>query len=988
MINQNRTYSRPRRQAGPAQKTISSVPHPAGTQQVWKKCRTCSKPVDPDEYKGSVPYHMDCAPVIIGKANTGLISAVPLEIPAHIRAAIDASPPPPLVVVHEPRVVVEPQPSPAAAQALQAPAFVPIPRDPPILEEKTPSLRWVETKTDPAAEPLFSLHHTKKPHAPVSKTFDTENWLGFVSSEKATVDSNVAAVVTAELVGKERTGTGGRTTYASAVALSRKYHSNLTGLSGPELAASISNTAAAAFADGFDAEIRAAQHILAVQEEKGETLALYKAGSRPPPGLRFKIYIKRQLARLNAWYWSKILFFIFLAYVPLILTTIWAITPRVFETTCPPPLRPTLNTWTWSEWYAWTRTPPYTWKAWFAALPSQMAQVGKTNLAYGRQLLHYYREMTSWSIHETAVAWHLTDPCPLRVSPSFLTAILLWTALLKMITVLWQRYYFVADPDQAVISQIAQTFNETNLGTAFPPGVFHGKLAILKKEYDLIQNVAAVTKLGSTDIGRKTFIAHLSLVPHRIFPFVPNSSGRNELVCIEKRLCNHPIKPDAGDLNAFSRFLPTFLDFVFPDLNGCPKHQYAREANLAGDAHMAVYNEWNSPARVGTAMAKLHDEDRRKQQAGIRAQGDYDVTCFVKAEPSFSSDDTTCHEPSAPRPIQNASGAAHVSLGPYMYAFSKLMAARLNPDYWITYASGISVQQASDIIRGSTYYVGDVSRFDRGIQQETLKALNDWRDSKNMFSHTARKFVESQLATKGVTMKGRHIYKLKGQRRSGDDNTSVDNSLLNAAAHAHAIMLHTGLTLTQVSKKYRILMLGDDIVIIGPPELAHIDFKRILAGIAWMIKPAFTTETSAVEFCSRINWPSSAGHTFGTKAGRLLLRFGYSWDPTAPVDVGAKAYALLLANNHVPFVAPFLRRVLELHPKPKSTWVLPEWSMTNPEVMVSATEDTYTAFTARYGLSRDDEENFVKELRQWKGGPAVISSPAIDRMIEVDGYPG
>ena len=171
-------------------------------------------------------------------------------------------------------------------------------------------------------------------------------------------------------------------------------------------------------------------------------------------------------------------------------------------------------------------------------------------------------------------------------------------------------------------------------------------------------------------------------------------------------------------------------------------------------------------------------------------------------------------------------------------------------------------------------------------------------------------------------------------------------------------------------------------------ELAQIDFKRILAGIAWMIKPAFTTETSAVEFCSRINWPSSNGHTFGTKAGRLLLRFGYAWDANTPVDIGAKAYALLLANNHVPFVAPFLRRVLELHPKPTSVWKLPEWSMHNPETMVDAVEETYTAFTARYGLDRDDEATFIKQLKQWRGGPAVISSPAIDKMIEVDGYPG
>lgn len=930
-----------------------------------------------------------------GVAATGLKSAPPANLPPWVVAAIAAAPPPPFVPQPEPLTrppdrmpppdlmselkerEVELEPAPSGSLPLDM-----TPEEP--RHSTQPITVSHPEKTEVEISPLFSHHHTKRPHEPETKDFEVEDDYGLPLHESALVDRNVVAAVTAELVGKERTGTSGKATMSTAVALSRKYHSNLTGITGIRLAESIAHSAAAAFVEGVPAELRAAQHILAAQEAHGEVLALYRAGTRPPPGMRCKIRIRKWFAWANAWYWARQAVFMFLAYVPLIITTIWAVSPPLMQTTCPMPV--------FQEEYSPVHNIPeeYTWQGWVAQLPTKLLahkQAAKRTIL---ALSDYYPKYWRWWTHSTLVDWHLQEPCPRVINIACLAFIALWTVLVISSWTAWRWYNSVTDPDQVAINAASERFNDEDLGTSFPQGVYQGKLAILKKEYaEIVATVPALTKKGTTDVGRQAFIGHWSLVPHKIFPFVPNSSGRNELVCVEKRLCGHPLTGDPGDLLAFDKFIPDFLNFMFPDLNGCPKCQYAREAGLEGDPHEAVYQEWNSPSRVGTAMAKLHDKDRRRQQAGMRDAGDFDVSCFVKAEPCFASDDTEKFEPSAPRPIQNASGAAHVSLGPYMYAFSKLMAKRMSKDAWITYASGISVQDASDCCKGAKMvYVGDVSRFDRGLQHQNLVSLNDWRNSHNMFSHTPRQFVDSQLNTKGRTMKGRHIYRLRGQRRSGDDNTSVDNSLFNVMAHVHAIMLHTGKTLEQVSKLYKILMLGDDIVILGPRELESVDFKRILAGIAWMIKPAFTDREDTIEFCSRINWPSSAGHTFGTKAGRFFARFGYSWDAESLIDIGSKAYGLLLLNNHVPFVGPFLRTVIALHGKGTKPWALPEWSMKHPEVMAEATADTWSAFTARYGLDRDDETSFMRTLSTWRGGPGIISHPAIDKLLAVDGYPG
>jgi hypothetical protein len=549
----------------------------------------------------------------------------------------------------------------------------------------------------------------------------------------------------------------------------------------------------------------------------------------------------------------------------------------------------------------------------------------------------------------------------------------------------WNRPNTEAE-QQAVVDTVSDEYNYSQRTTQLPVGVYHGRLSLQKQEYEPIpQADRDVTgwRTGEADTHAPiTHIQHLSLGFADALPVVPASSSNNETVAIHDRLYNHDsskLTKEATD--EYATFMTDMLTSEFPTMYGDILKLYANTHNLSGNPAEAVYAEWNSTLRVSPSVAAAHDVANAENQRSRVSTSD--VSLFIKQEPAFFLSASGPTKVSAPRPIQNCSQQAHVTLGPRFYCFSKMVAEVWNADHWCCYASGIDKHAAAAFLVPGHQYVGDVSRFDRGLTEGVLKPLHTWRAKRQLFSTAAQKAAEQQLETTWVSMRGRHSGKYKGQRRSGDDNTSIDNTILNITAHAWAISKALGISYEQVKRTYKIIALGDDIVICGPDDLANVDFAAILATIGWVIKPAMVDNLDDVEFCSMAPWPSTAGRIFGAKPGRFFSRYGYCWDSQAKISMPEKAYGMLLNNNHVPFVRKLLQRQLQFSKdKTFENTTLPEWAMKNPTFMAEPTEETWTMFERLYGLGPADEATFEARLREWDGRPALMSDPMIRIILE------
>jgi hypothetical protein len=537
-----------------------------------------------------------------------------------------------------------------------------------------------------------------------------------------------------------------------------------------------------------------------------------------------------------------------------------------------------------------------------------------------------------------------------------------------------------------LLQTLSQTYNEKHCC----PGVSHPLLidefVAYKKESVVVPDSKLpiiVGDLSQTDTLEQ--VEHLAVpVFSQYIPSWPRMTSSAMLKGVQERMFGGlPSEADAN--NAHASWLKGFLDEELGmRLYPCERcHQFG--------THEACFEAWNasqgSEARVSPFVANLHEEAKEANHCGIH---DESVKVFTKNEPSMNcTDGAVDQEPLVPRCICNVSQQYHTAIGPVTYARSKALSRIWNADNWLYYVSGdTAAKVAATLEYGRTYYVGDVSRFDRGLSYTMLKQLNAWWGQYHI-SSLERKALLAQLETRAYTQKGFHRFKFKGMRRSGDDNTSVDNTLLNIATHVWAIVLHTQKSVSELRKVLKIMALGDDIVIQGPAWLGDVDFKKLLAPLGWAIKPKHTTDLDRVEFCSRLAWPSQHGRVFGGKIARSLVRFGWNSQRNAVVDPGEKAYGMLLDNSHVPFLRLYLQRVVDICGVKLSTKfrIRREWAMSSEQkfVVYEPVSETYTMLTNIYGLTRDDEDSFYEALQEWHGGQAVMWHPAITLLLQGEG---
>jgi hypothetical protein len=242
-----------------------------------------------------------------------------------------------------------------------------------------------------------------------------------------------------------------------------------------------------------------------------------------------------------------------------------------------------------------------------------------------------------------------------------------------------------------------------------------------------------------------------------------------------------------------------------------------------------------------------------------------------------------------------------------------------------------------------------------------------------------RRFVDDCRVVTGSARSenGELSYTLVGTTKSGHNDTTLGNSIINAAI-AFEAALRLGL-------KCDIIVAGDDLLIVVEGDFDEHAFARHEAGLG--IKPEYRKFDywGDVSYISGIWVPSKNGLAFIPKPGRLLARLFWSTHPPSAKKVNDYKHSvvmgLLPTCGAIPVIGEFLRsndRGGKVVPIGKRYF---DFQCTESNEFDEA---LIPFFERRYDCNRDEIADLESVFRGLAGVPGLLVHPLADKIMKVD----
>jgi len=211
---------------------------------------------------------------------------------------------------------------------------------------------------------------------------------------------------------------------------------------------------------------------------------------------------------------------------------------------------------------------------------------------------------------------------------------------------------------------------------------------------------------------------------------------------------------------------------------------------------------------------------------------------------------------------------------------------------------------------------------------------------------------------------------------SGLGKTSLDSVFRNSASMLHVFG-------PPVPTQSAIFVNGDDWMRVSARSyaLGLVGFVEKLEPLGFVSDYTFSEHSWEVEFCQLLLWPDSTGKIVpASKPFRVLSRLPFSTS-SDKFDPAGVARSLLKANAHVPFLGPYLRFVCKRSTSRAAP--IPEWHL-HSGASHRCGEPTYAFLFARYGLTPEDERDFMLLLDMATDLRSVLNYPHFARCLAID----
>jgi len=239
------------------------------------------------------------------------------------------------------------------------------------------------------------------------------------------------------------------------------------------------------------------------------------------------------------------------------------------------------------------------------------------------------------------------------------------------------------------------------------------------------------------------------------------------------------------------------------------------------------------------------------------------------------------------------------------------------------------------------------------------------------------RFVEACYRVRGAHL-GPHgwlRYSVEGTVKSGHNDTTLGNSIVNAFIAAEALWA--------ARVRGSILVMGDDLIIALYDEvplevLVAIEARFGIVPIARMFFSPFD-----VSFISGVWFPHGSGYAFAPKPGRLFARLFWTVHPPAPRRMEPYLRGVCRGLRPTCGGLPLVRELLRAFDTPGEADVVRDKSTPYAEVDVSW-GDLFEHFASRYHVSVRDLHDCEAWLRLLEPGPALLVHPVLDALMRVD----
>jgi len=240
-------------------------------------------------------------------------------------------------------------------------------------------------------------------------------------------------------------------------------------------------------------------------------------------------------------------------------------------------------------------------------------------------------------------------------------------------------------------------------------------------------------------------------------------------------------------------------------------------------------------------------------------------------------------------------------------------------------------------------------------------------------------FVRQGFKVRGNVARGPMKYKLTGTVKSGHNDTTMGNSLVNIAIACEVMR--------RMSLRGDVIAAGDDLLVAIDgdfDEAAFAEHERALG-----ILPEYRKFCDArdVSFVSGIWMPIESGWCFTPKPGRLLARLFWTVKPPPKKYRQKYLNAIVLGLRPVCARMPVVGAFLDAHYDAGST-ALGNWALVDKRLKVwkvGAGLDVPTAAVCdRYGISPDEIAAVESLFRENAGRVGILSHPVLDRIVSID----
>jgi hypothetical protein len=312
----------------------------------------------------------------------------------------------------------------------------------------------------------------------------------------------------------------------------------------------------------------------------------------------------------------------------------------------------------------------------------------------------------------------------------------------------------------------------------------------------------------------------------------------------------------------------------------------------------------------------LQEAAHKLDTEGLTREECITSSIFVKREPKNANWAGQVFEPVKPRVIVSCLPKVKVALGPWCVAFSKRLARVWDGQNVIYYESGSTQDDISEwfnrnLLKFSerALFEDDFSSFDATHSAYSFSWVNQVY-ARCGLAGLALKVMKTQASDQKLTARNGYKVKRPCFMKSGVPNTTIGNTLVNAAVH-YSSFVEAG---AKPGEDFVMMVRGDDMLAFLKPKF-HDKAKELVKRYGFKTKVKNGHRVWHARFCSMAFYPTREGvYVCGPTVGKCLAKFAYTVKNVPIKEQAAHrrgvALGLLALTNHIPLLGDYVRNEL------------------------------------------------------------------------------